>query len=228
MLKFDSLYVSHSTPASLVPLLGASSEHVKAPGPPADIASRNVSGSSSRPRTPPSSTSQKPRPADSSTPPPKSSSGARSPPLKTYFSFLSKTNDDWNVDDPEGPDVDEAYEYADDGDEFGLPTLSNVKRKPRRDPSASAAAAQGRAVSAAQPPYATNEPPSTHTRRFSDSGDIAIERPAASYPMPKKSEGKILRPQYKDILKGTQPVALPQAPIARGASSRPKDFFYLT
>lgn len=40
-----------------------------------------------------------------------------------------------------------------------------------------------------------------HTRQRSDSTDIAIERPAPSYPLPKKSEGKILRPQYKEILK---------------------------
>ena len=39
------------------------------------------------------------------------------------------------------------------------------------------------------------------SRRFSYSADIAVERPAPSYPVPKKSEGKILRPQYKDILR---------------------------
>lgn len=40
-----------------------------------------------------------------------------------------------------------------------------------------------------------------HERRYSNSADIAIERPAPSYPLPNKSEGKILRPQYKDILR---------------------------
>ncbi|CAI4212247.1 unnamed protein product [Parascedosporium putredinis] len=40
-----------------------------------------------------------------------------------------------------------------------------------------------------------------HSRRYSNSADIAIERPAPSYPLPKKSEGKILRPQYKEILR---------------------------
>lgn len=39
-------------------------------------------------------------------------------------------------------------------------------------------------------------------RRHSDSADIAAERPASGYPMPRKSEGKILRPQYKEILRG--------------------------
>ena len=39
------------------------------------------------------------------------------------------------------------------------------------------------------------------SRRLSNSGDIAIERPSPSYPVAKKSEGKILRPQYKEILR---------------------------
>jgi TBC1 domain family member 2 len=39
-------------------------------------------------------------------------------------------------------------------------------------------------------------------RRLSNSADIAIERPAPSHPTAKKSEGKILRPQYKEILRG--------------------------
>jgi hypothetical protein len=38
-------------------------------------------------------------------------------------------------------------------------------------------------------------------RRLSNSADIAIERPAPSYPVAKKSEGKILRPQYKEVLR---------------------------
>lgn len=38
---------------------------------------------------------------------------------------------------------------------------------------------------------------------MSGSADIAEERGATpTYPVPKKSEGKILRPQYKDILRG--------------------------
>lgn len=40
------------------------------------------------------------------------------------------------------------------------------------------------------------------TRRLSNSADIAIERPPASLHTSKKSEGKILRPQYKEILRG--------------------------
>lgn len=52
-------------------------------------------------------------------------------------------------------------------------------------------------------PAAVDSKSDSGARRHSDSADIAVERPSLSYPMPKKSEGKILRPQYKDILQGT-------------------------
>jgi hypothetical protein len=88
------------------------------------------------------------------------------------------------------------YGYEDDdGDDFGLPSLSNMKRRTRRIAAATGGNSQG------------DLPPRDATfglagRRYSNSADIAIERPSSTYPMPKKSEGKILRPQYKDILKG--------------------------
>ena len=39
-------------------------------------------------------------------------------------------------------------------------------------------------------------------RGIAQSSDIAEEREPLNYPSAKKSEGKILRPQYKDILRG--------------------------
>ncbi|KAI0437996.1 GTPase activating protein [Xylaria telfairii] len=157
-----------------------------------DNLSRNVSGSS-RPKTPPSSSStQKARTSDVGSTSRKSNSSLASPPLKSYFSFLSTTNSDWNVDDPEGED-EYAYE-DDDGDDFGLPSLSNMKRRSRR-----IAAQSGGLASQSQPTVDTSL--GFSNRRNSNSADIAIERPTLGYPMPKKTEGKILRPQYKDILK---------------------------
>jgi hypothetical protein len=116
-----------------------------------------------------------------------------SPPFKSYINFLSNTNDDWKADE------DEMLGYEDDdGDDFGLPSLSNMKRRSKRI--------------ATQNKSGLNQESLLHTgdgsfgriqaRRYSNSADIAAERPAPTYPMPKKSEGKILRPQYKDILKG--------------------------
>jgi hypothetical protein len=108
------------------------------------------------------------------------------------MNFLSTTNDDWNADD-----AGEIYDYDDDdGDDFGLPSLSNMKRRTKRMQDA-----QTRVNAGNQPPDIDSYSGGFHSRRFSNSADIAIERPTPSYPVAKKSEGKILRPQYKEILK---------------------------
>lgn len=63
------------------------------------------------------------------------------------------------------------------------------------------------------------------SRRLSNSGDIAIERPAPSYPVAKKSEGKILRPQYKEILRdpANSLHLIHHPPIPVGASPKEVD-----
>ncbi|KAK4042702.1 GTPase-activating protein gyp1 [Parachaetomium inaequale] len=153
--------------------------------------SMNLSSSGSRPRTPPSSTPGHERSASASSPSRKTNK-VSAPPFKTYMNFLSNTNDDWTVDDAE-----DMYDYeSDDGDDFGLPSLSNMKRRTKRK------AEQSRAQTdnglGQDDDVVFREQP---RRRNSDSADIAIERPTSIYPMPKKSEGKILRPQYKEILR---------------------------
>ncbi|PCD35132.1 hypothetical protein AU210_007718 [Fusarium oxysporum f. sp. radicis-cucumerinum] len=95
-----------------------------------------------------------------------------------------------------------SYSHA-DMLKFDSLNLSNSSR-PRTPPSSSSA--KIRIQEASPPPKTTpgkNEGPpnALSARRYSNSADIAIERPAPTYPMPKKSEGKILRPQYKEILK---------------------------
>lgn len=111
---------------------------------------------------------------------------------------MSRTNDDWNAED-EGEDEDEYGYENDDGDDFGLPSISSMKRKTRKDP------AQGSTESAGDlSPFGHGLQGSfggLGPRRYSNSADIAIERPTPSYPVAKKSEGKILRPQYKEILR---------------------------
>lgn len=161
---------------------------------------RNISGPSSRPssrpRTPPSSSNKLRSGSTASSPQDRRSSSRASPPFKHYINFLSTTNDDWKADE------DEMGEYEDDdGDDFGLPSLSNMKRKKKKTvgQSTTAGALGGESSPGLDPPVGF------HSRRFSNSADIAIERPAPSYPTPKKSEGKILRPQYKEILRGVSP-----------------------
>ena len=95
----------------------------------------------------------------------------------------------------------------DDGDDFGLPSLSNMKRRTRR-----MAAAQNKDPNGLSPELESAPFQGFHSRRFSNSADIAIERPAPSYPVPKKSEGKILRPQYKEILRGMPTPPTPTSP----------------
>lgn len=85
----------------------------------------------------------------------------------------------------------------DDGDDFGLPSLSNMKRRTKR------IANQNRTDAESLSPALEGSFGFPQARRHSNSADIAIERPSPTYPMPKKSEGKILRPQYKEILKGS-------------------------
>jgi len=109
------------------------------------------------------------------------------------MNFLSNTNDDWTVDDDDAEDM---YDYeSDDGDDFGLPSLSNMKRRTKKRAELSRAQTENGLGNDAD--IVGQQP----RRRNSDSADIAIERPASIYPMPKKSEGKILRPQYKEILR---------------------------
>merc|ERR1712225_73133 len=156
----------------------------------------SLSSSSTRPRTPPSSSSHKAR---SDTPPlHRGSSGLTSPPRRNYTDFLSKTNNDWNAD--EEPDEYDDYGYDnDDGDDFGLPSISSMKRKSKKGPEQTSTDNGGNVSQfghGLQGGFG-----GFGTRRLSNSADIAIERPTPSYPVAKKSEGKILRPQYKEILR---------------------------
>ncbi|KAF2850295.1 GTPase activating protein-like protein GYP1 [Plenodomus tracheiphilus IPT5] len=163
-------------------VIGASYSH-------ADIlsfSSLNVSGSNSRPRTPPSATHSR----ESSAAPSRTSNTTSPRPARaTYSHFLRDTHQDWNHHDEDDGDI----MFEDDEDEFGLPSIANMRRKGRRK----------------QPPQ-TKDPGGTLSRtstgssaawRGIDSGDIAEERGIPNYPTAKKIEGKILRPQYQEILR---------------------------
>lgn len=115
----------------------------------------------------------------------------------------TKTRDDADVDDEE---EEEDIVYDDDEDEFGLPTIASMRRK------------QAQSVSTKQPKTAGPSAGgigkldttslgvgSGSNRQRADSSDIAEERGLPMYPTARKGEGKILRPQYKDILRGTPP-----------------------
>lgn len=85
----------------------------------------------------------------------------------------------------EGEDV---LALDEDEDEFGLPSIASMRRVGNRQ-NAKKSKERGSAQSENPVPWTANN------------GDIAEERGLPNYPTAKKSEGKILRPQYKDILR---------------------------
>ncbi|KAF1963688.1 RabGAP/TBC [Byssothecium circinans] len=139
--------------------------------------SLNISGSTSRPRTPPSTTHSRESPS--------AARGTASPPItrKPYNNFLNDTNNDWDDEDEEGDIM-----FEDDEDEFGLPSIASMRRRGRRKEPIKGKNGSGNGSTSA--PW-----------RVIDSGDIAEERGIPNYPTAKKTEGKILRPQYQEILR---------------------------
>lgn len=111
--------------------------------------------------------------------------------------------DPWGHDPTAAEDEDEEEDivYDDDEDEFGLPSLTSMRRTQNQNTGSH--------------PLKTVDPGggirnnvtmlgvgSAHNRQRANSSDIAEERGVSMYPTTRKGEGKILRPQYKDVLKG--------------------------
>ncbi|KAF2862957.1 putative GTPase activating protein, partial [Piedraia hortae CBS 480.64] len=132
-------------------------------------------GSESRPRTPPVLTRQK------STPPPSR--------LQAQSKLQGLGNGSHDEEDP--------LDYDEDEDEFGLPSLTSVQRKPKPK------STQKLPDLGSRPNSSSRRNPTTLSTSVwaADNGDVAEERAVPTYPMPKAGEGKILRPQYKDILR---------------------------
>ncbi|KAL8934863.1 MAG: hypothetical protein Q9216_005698 [Gyalolechia sp. 2 TL-2023] len=165
--------------------------------------SLSLTPSHSRPHTPPSASRVGAR--LTSTPPPRPSSGLSSPPKRPPFpSFASNTkhgsfsktiNDEYDVDEQYGNDE------GDDEDEFGLPSLSSMRRNNQKLPVKKVQNDPGGTFSYSSNAFDKLSVTSASTRPRANSSDIAEERGPPTYPSAKKSEGKILRPQYKEILR---------------------------
>jgi TBC1 domain family member 2 len=110
---------------------------------------------------------------------------------------LSSTDDAWGAPN-QLQDPEDALTYDDDEDEFGLPSLASTRRKDKRLQSKKAKEAADSAAAAYQ--NGSNGTSALSSWAL-DNGDVAEERVIPSYPSAKKSEGKMLRPQYKDILR---------------------------
>ncbi|KAL1646318.1 GTPase-activating protein [Diplodia intermedia] len=145
----------------------------------------------------------------SSSPNSKKSYGHESPPTSRAgptmhsnqkpFSYLQSNNDpeaEEDEDDDEEPEI----TFDDDEDEFGLPSIASMRRKGKRKPLNKGKDPGGSSNSLASP--LGSDFGSAHWRM--NSGDIAEERSGNTiplYPTAKPTVGKILRPQYKDILR---------------------------
>jgi len=152
---------------------------------------RSIS-STSRAKTPPSSSLDPSRNSPS-----RARLALASPPRRNYHRFRSDSSKNWNTKDSnDGQDEDGAEFDNEDEDEFGLPSIASTRRKATtvRNDSATNTIFSGTIPKA----DAFTKP---GTWRL-DNGDIAEERGLPKYPIARQIEGKILRPQYKDILKG--------------------------
>lgn len=124
---------------------------------------------------------------------------------------MSQTTNDWGAgheDDDEDGDDDERYFYNEnaDEDEFGLPSITSMRREAKkRIPNKKTNDPGGGFGTDSNGMSLTLTPEQLPGRVRANSSDIAEERGAPIYPTAKQSEGKILRPQYKDILRGLSP-----------------------
>ncbi|OJJ43307.1 hypothetical protein ASPZODRAFT_154755 [Penicilliopsis zonata CBS 506.65] len=152
--------------------------------------------SHSRPRTPPRQASANARHA---TPPSRPGIWVTSPPREPYSGILTHENESWTTDNADDDEVDEEIVYDDEEDEFGLPSISSLRKKDLKRNNFF----QRKSID----PGGNNEQDTSSLglalgagRHRADSSDIAEERGAPMYPLARTGEGKILRPQYKDIL----------------------------
>src|SRR3954447_19506188 len=155
-----------------------------------------ATSSHSRPRTPPKSSATNVASHLNRRP----GNVVASPPRQPYPGIMTPGVDEWSRDPTEDDeDDDDEIVYDDDEDEFGLPSLASMRRKRSaqlKPENLDNGGGTGGNLSTLGYGLASNN------RSRADSADIAEERGAPMYPTARKGEGKILRPQYKDILQG--------------------------
>jgi hypothetical protein len=121
-----------------------------------------------------------------------------SSPNRPYNNRLSHSTRGWGYgNDVADEDDDDEIFYDDDEDEFGLPSIASMRKKGKNTRHTQSIFTTTNAMSGNSSLGADLD-----TRPRANSSDIAEERGVSLYPSAKKTEGKILRPQYKDILKG--------------------------
>lgn len=171
---------------------------------------RALTPNSSRPQTPPSVPSFGSS-RNNNTPPPNKGNSAVSKlsSRSTYADLVYGRNRKWTTG--EADDDGEMEDHLDfdlnvDEDEFGLPSIATSRRRTRRAGVPSLVSAEGeKNPTSANGMLLGTELSAGRVR--ANSSDIAEERGTPNYPTAKKPEGKILRPQYKDILRGVHHIS---------------------
>ncbi|KAL2809292.1 RabGAP/TBC [Aspergillus granulosus] len=192
--------VSQSGGVSLAPdqstVVGASYSH-------ANILNRGLPQQQTITRTPP-------RPSSNNSPhisPSSRRPGVWAPtPRASYSGIMNEDIGSWGHDNPavrieDDDDGEEDIVFDDEEDEFGLPSIASMRKRQNRKTDV----LQTKPV---EPLVRAESRPSTlgvsqpSNRQRANSSDIAEERDIPLYPTAaRKSDGKILRPQYKDILR---------------------------
>lgn len=107
---------------------------------------------------------------------------------------MAQAAEGWSADPTlEDEDEDDEIIYDDDEDEFGLPRIAQARKNQSKS--------IDRFHSDSPGGNSLGVGSGAGNRLRAGSSDIAEER-GPLYPITRKGEGKILRPQYKDILKG--------------------------
>lgn len=123
-----------------------------------------------------------------------------SSPNRPYDNIISHSTRSWGYgNDVADDDEDDEIFYDDDEDEFGLPSIASMRKKGKNTRRTQSVFKTTNTISGNSSLGADLD---TAIRPRANSSDIAEERGVSLYPSAKKTEGKILRPQYKDILKG--------------------------
>ena len=151
-------------------------------------------GTASRPQTSPGPTSARASPI------PSERQAYQSPERKQPVGFSSPMSHAWGVSGRSvvADDDDSGLVYNDEEDEFGLPSIANSYSRKSKKNRLSTMNYSTDLEKMSSAPNLLNPPMLQHQR--SNSFDIAEERNTLSYPNTNKGDGKILRPQYKEVL----------------------------
>ncbi|KAL8849450.1 MAG: hypothetical protein Q9198_011142, partial [Flavoplaca austrocitrina] len=152
-------------------------------------------GSSSRPQTPPRNSSARASPTPSLERP-----MFQSPERRQPVGFSSPMSSVWGAPSRNAA-IDEGNDgliYDDEEDEFGLPSIATMHtKKPKKNRLSTLDYSTDLERTSSAPNLLSSAMPQHHR---SNSFDIAEERNPLSYPSARKGDGKILRPQYKEVL----------------------------